>query len=1351
MENTQLVVVNNPMKHFDRDIHSLVLRGESLLSIRQKFLPADINFSLALNGRVVPEGEWENTLIYPGDCVVCVPKVEFTVAAGATAGWVVMGSAAATFASAAAVGLGAAYAIVYALTYIVMSVVGGLLINAVMNALFGDSGDSGVKSTNFDKSQTYGWNPKTTQSPGNAIPRVYGEIKQSGNIIQAFTETTRNPTISQDQTTLNVLLSFGYGPIAGITDHKLSEQDIQFFTDVVVSSRLGQLKQGVIPGFETTKTEYPLAVAIRHSDDPYVYRTVGNSFDGIEVDLRFPKGIAYLSNNGGYVNHSINVRVRFKKVGTDDWTYLSERAGKQTATYHIDTVDRWHLVRNAMAPKDSTLGKLFASNSVYVSTNTMYGGYLSVHPDILESMFGFTLEQLRTLSLFSYSFEVEPWSLPVYTISGPSITSDPRVQAITGYYQGGWWWYHPAIGNPTGSRWIPIVQDLWEGFTEEYQIFSDANSSSITVTLKSELNLPHGQYDIEVSKMSGDFYDIRYSDSVELSAVREVVADDFSYPREVLVGTKALATGQLSGSFDYSGIVHGSLLRVYDDATEEWSIVYSNNPAWVCYDIITQPVFYDPDYVKNNGVVYVCKESHTSSGATEPGAGANWTDYWVMSNDMDVDDWADATEYENITDKEVIRYEGYDPSKVNLASFVEWADWCDELVDDGEEGTEKRFVFNGSFDSQTTLWEAASQVAQGARASLIWNGFEVIVTVDKARTPVQLFSQGNVIEGSFEEIFLPYEDRASEIEVSFLNEEKDYERDIAVIYNSDIGNTSNKISMQLIGTTKYSQAWRVAQHLLLCNQYLKRTISFKADIDAISCSLGDVINFQSDIPRWGLAGGRLVSATENTVTLDQEVTVEIGSYSLLVRIASTDDSGSDLVVTKTIVIEAGATTDTFTVSTPFAVIPAEGDVFALGELNIAVKPFTVIGIEQSERQIFTIRALEYNENVYSVDTGTPVVPAINYSVKERLGPVTDLSLKDESFISPSGDLIRCIRVRFKKPTGFLYRKAVIYYESVDDKAIPLPDSWTRAGETESTSFRIENVFPRTTYRVFVASVSHLGEQLPIGLCATSTISTQNDPDTSPPRIAGLQLFDNSSGTEFDGIDCKFVWNEAGVVSEDYGAGEELMPAGGYKPPVWFKDYLVKIYDGSGNLRRTESCLSANYVYTLGKNNDDGDVTATVRIGVIVRDVWGGESSEEITLTASNSAPDDVTGIAATSVVGGVAFSWDKNEEEDLLCYLYRTKVEDDSWSEWVNVEDNKLTRIMTTQELTDHGTNAQIYIEVKVKDVFAQTSATAATANTKANVVSDNIFRLIPSKSGGTGDVEDLYNGVYDSGGVVIT
>ena len=75
--------------------------------------------------------------------------------------------------------------------------------------------------------------------------------------------------------------------------------------------------------------------------------------------------------------------------------------------------------------------------------------------------------------------------------------------------------------------------------------------------------------------------------------------------------------------------------------------------------------------------------------------------------------------------------------------------------------------------------------------------------------------------------------------------------------------------------------------------------------------------------------------------------------------------------------------------------------------------------------------------------------------------------------------------------------------------------------------------------------------------------------------------------------------------------------------------------------------------------------------------------------------------------------------------------------------------MLNDNDITDYGTHPYIYFQVKDKDWYDQLSSDVTQANVitgGANI--SNIFKLVATSSGGTGDVEDLYDSTRDSGGV---
>jgi len=480
------------------------------------------------------------------------------------------------------------------------------------------------------------------------------------------------------------------------------------------------------------------------------------------------------------------------------------------------------------------------------------------------------------------------------------------------------------ISEHDAGSWTTLVDDtITDNVTGSIRKVYTASTGS-SYEGGSNIAINRGtKYDIRVSKDTSDETSSRYGDRMVLGSVREILEDGFKYPGLSLLAIQALATDQLSGGIEVDVIQEGAIVRVYDDGSETWSIKYTNNPAWVLYDILSQP---------------------------------------VISGD------GDGTPYA------VEKYEGINPSRLDLDSFVALADFCDELVPSGiGEGTEKRVTFNGGFDSGTTMWEAALKVCEIARCVLIWDGTDLSVAIDKATTPTQMFNVGNIIKNSFKRTFLPQEERASEIEIHYRDALQDYKRVPFSIYNSSAGNFENKVTLELFGITKQSEAYRAGMFRLAQNILLKSTIEFEADIDAIACTVGDVIYVQHDVPDWK-EGGRVVSSTNNTIVVDKAVTASGGTDKVLVRVYNPvaeeeqiENHTVDSVSSTTITI-----TDTWTTN------PSKGDVFCYGTSADTARRYRIIQLSRSSEQRIKITAIEYNADIYTYDNDSPTIPISDY-------------------------------------------------------------------------------------------------------------------------------------------------------------------------------------------------------------------------------------------------------------------------------------------------------------------------------------------------------------------------------------
>lgn len=678
------------------------------------------------------------------------------------------------------------------------------------------------------------------------------------------------------------------------------------------------------------------------------------------------------------------------------------------------------------------------------------------------------------------------------------VATEPRTvmdSNTVNYWSAGSWtegggfgnvWDEWAVGSTTPSAHVegehyndPLDRwwGVWRWITKTTSIatlvddsitLSGASQQPIRRTLRVD-NLVRGTtYKVRVTNLTDDQTSSRYGDDVYLAEINEVLYDDFQYPRTVLAAVDALATNQLSGSIKFSCIGDCAIVRVWNGSA--WSSTWSNNPAWVCWDILTQP---------------------------------------VLDNSL-----------------AVVRYDGLDPSRLILASFYAWAQFCDTLVPDGKGGTEKRCTFDGIFDTHTTMWDAALEVCGSARAQLVRRGTSVMVVVDDVRsTPAQLFNVGNTSANSFNETWLKMEDRAASIEVDMVDAARDYERSPQTVINTNISeSTAQRTQWGARGVTRISQGWREASFRLARNELLKRSASISVDIDSLACTVGDLIWLQSDVTQWGEGGRAGPGSTTTQLVLDKPVTLDVGkTYELKLRLID------DTLLTRTITTAAG-TVSAVDVSVAFPSAPSLYDPWAIGETNKAVKEFIVLDIARDGEQRAKLSLLEYNASLYGLDSGIPALPTPNVS----------------SFGLPTISATVVEEVLERASDGTILVHIDMHFTVVDAEKVIVYENGVAIGVTGTGIFRRKNVTGGKTYSIQCAPVSAVGAS-PLSQWKT-VVHTVIGKSANPADVTGFALAATPAGVGA-------TWNDiADIDRSEY----EIVLAGnafGGDDPAWRGDAL----------------------------------------------------------------------------------------------------------------------------------------------------------------------------------------------------
>lgn len=246
---------------------------------------------------------------------------------------------------------------------------------------------------------------------------------------------------------------------------------------------------------------------------------------------------------------------------------------------------------------------------------------------------------------------------------------------------------------------------------------------------------------------------------------------------------------------------------------------------------------------------------------------------------------------------------GMDSSRFNLETWQEWAQEC----------TDKGYEFNGIFDTNSTLWDAAQIVARVGHAQILPVGTRYTVVMERAAPVTQMFSVANMLSGSFDNSWIPKSDRANEIEVSYFDKNDFYKQHSVKVYDEDAlaaGQPLRLAAVTLFGITDTQVAHDEAKLILNINKYINQMVSFDAYIDSIASTVGDVIYVQHDMPQWGFAGRLETGSTSTVLQLDRTVYIELGNtYKLLIHRDSVSQG------TGTVIAKSAGAPYTITVST----------------------------------------------------------------------------------------------------------------------------------------------------------------------------------------------------------------------------------------------------------------------------------------------------------------------------------------------------------------------------------------------------------------------------------------------------
>lgn len=352
---------------------------------------------------------------------------------------------------------------------------------------------------------------------------------------------------------------------------------------------------------------------------------------------------------------------------------------------------------------------------------------------------------------------------------------------------------------------------------------SDKTSINYERSLRIDLPKADTGWTIRVRRLTPNSTSEYISDKMYVDALTEIIDLKLSYPNTALLGLQYDAE-TFSNVAKVAVDLKGIKLQVpsnYDPVTRTYvgmwngtfKRAYSNNPAWIYYDICTSKRY---------------ALGHRLTSAM-------------------LDKW----------------------------SLYRLAQYCDQLVDDGKGGQEPRFTCNVYLQSTEDAYSILTKLAGVFRAISYWDGNSIVCDADIPQDTYYTYTCANVIDGHFEYTGTRARDRHTVAKVAWDNPNNHYKTEY--VYVRDEKAIASHLGVRIVeidawGCTSEGQAQRAGLWALKSEQLETRTVSFKVGLDGYIPQPGKVIEIAEELFAGRANGGRIsaVSADRKTITLDRD-------------------------------------------------------------------------------------------------------------------------------------------------------------------------------------------------------------------------------------------------------------------------------------------------------------------------------------------------------------------------------------------------------------------------------------------------------------------------------------------------
>lgn len=291
------------------------------------------------------------------------------------------------------------------------------------------------------------------------------------------------------------------------------------------------------------------------------------------------------------------------------------------------------------------------------------------------------------------------------------------------------------------------------------------------------------------------------------------------------------------------------------------------------------------------------------------------------------------------------------------------AQYCDQLVPNGQGGQEPRYLCDLNLQGRAEAWTLLRDLSAIYRGMVYWAHGSLFMQADmpRAQDIDYVFTRANVIDGEFVYGGAERNTHYSRALVSYDNPANNYDTDVIPVTDLALQRRyrDRPVEISAIGCTRASEAQRRGKWALLSNSQ-DRTVTFKTGMEGRIPLPGYVIPVADELVAGRPNGGRISSAAGRVVTLDRETPIKAGDRLIL-------NLPNGTAQARTVQSVAGRAV---TVTTDYSVQPEPELQWAIDYEDLAVQLFRVLKTTRTQEGEYEITALEFNPSKFAaIDTG----------------------------------------------------------------------------------------------------------------------------------------------------------------------------------------------------------------------------------------------------------------------------------------------------------------------------------------------------------------------------------------------